>query len=527
MLKRLAAATLAALCLAACGKPASPQAPAAAPEAAPLRIIAGSELKDLEFLRPQLEQAAGRKIRFDYVGTIDMIDRLAASNGGYDLAWAASNKYLSLAAPGRVEAAEKTMLSPVVLGLKADKVKALGWDRNQPTWGDIAEAVQAGKLGFAMTNPTASNSGFSAVVGVAAALANKGDSLAVADIDTARLRQFFSGVKLTAGSSGWLADAYVDAQDRLDGMVNYESVILSLNTANRLHAPLVPVYPKEGILTADYPLMLLKGGPKPQYDQLVALLRSADIQKQIMEHTLRRPVIPEVPPLPVFGKSLLVELPFPGKLEVVDAILTAYLDDVRTPAHSYFLLDVSGSMADHHRMDDLKAALHVLAGADTGTLAGRFARFQLREKADVTTFDNLVESQAAFSFGDRAAYPKAVQDFGGFVDALRPKGGTAIYSALRQVYEQAAAARAADPGHYYTIVLMTDGENNSGIGLGDFRDWYAHLPEEQRGIRVFTILFGEGDPAALKSIAELSGGRVFDAKTATLSAVFKEIRGYQ
>jgi Ca-activated chloride channel family protein len=526
MLKRLAATLLAALCLAACGKSTPPEAAAPA-QAPPLRIIAGSELKDLEFLRPQLEQAAGRSIVFEYVGTIDMIDRLAAGGSGYDLAWAASNKYLSLAAPGRVEAAEKTMLSPVVLGLKADKVKALGWDKAQPTWGDIARAVQAGKLGFAMTNPAASNSGFSAVVGVASALADKGDSLAVGDIDTGKLRQFFSGVKLTAGSSGWLADAYVDAQDRLDGMVNYESVILSLDAANKLRAPLLPVYPKEGILTADYPLMLLKGGPKVPYDQLVALLRSPAIQKQIMERTLRRPVTPEVAPLPVFGKSLLVELPFPGKLEVVDAILTAYLDDVRTPAHSYFLLDVSGSMGEHHRMDDLKAALHVLAGADTGTLAGRFARFQLREKADVTTFDNLVEQHTAVSFGDRAAYPKAVQDFSGFVDGLEPKGGTAIYSALRQVYGQAAAARAAEPGYYYTIVLMTDGENNSGMGLQEFRDWYQRLPEEQRGIRVFTILFGEGDPAALKGIAELSGGRVFDAKTATLSTVFKEIRGYQ
>jgi Ca-activated chloride channel family protein len=74
---------------------------------------------------------------------------------------------------------------------------------------------------------------------------------------------------------------------------------------------------------------------------------------------------------------------------------------------------------------------------------------------------------------------------------------------------------------------MTDGENNSGMGFGDFQDWYRQLPEDAQGIRVFTILFGEGDPAALKSIAELTGGRVFDAKTATLSAVFKEIRGYQ
>ena len=44
---------------------------------------------------------------------------------------------------------------------------------------------------------------------------------------------------------------------------------------------------------------------------------------------------------------------------------------------------------------------------------------------------------------------------------------------------------------------------------------------------MFPILFGEGSPAELNSIADLTGGRVFDSKTKSLAAVFKEIRGYQ
>jgi Ca-activated chloride channel homolog len=40
-------------------------------------------------------------------------------------------------------------------------------------------------------------------------------------------------------------------------------------------------------------------------------------------------------------------------------------------------------------------------------------------------------------------------------------------------------------------------------------------------------MFGDADMDEMKSLADLTGGRVFDATSSSLSAVFKEIRGYQ
>ena len=74
---------------------------------------------------------------------------------------------------------------------------------------------------------------------------------------------------------------------------------------------------------------------------------------------------------------------------------------------------------------------------------------------------------------------------------------------------------------------MTDGENNRGMDLSKFRDWYNQQGDRIRGIRVFPILFGEGSARELNSIADMTGGRVFDSKSKSLAAVFKEIRGYQ
>ena len=100
---------------------------------------------------------------------------------------------------------------------------------------------------------------------------------------------------LTAGSSGFLADSYVRDQGTVDGIVNYESILLSLNAGGKLQEPLVLVYPKEGIITADYPFMLLNAAKKDAYDKVVTYLRSPDVQKRIMTDTLRRPAVPGVP----------------------------------------------------------------------------------------------------------------------------------------------------------------------------------------------------------------------------------------
>jgi Ca-activated chloride channel family protein len=44
---------------------------------------------------------------------------------------------------------------------------------------------------------------------------------------------------------------------------------------------------------------------------------------------------------------------------------------------------------------------------------------------------------------------------------------------------------------------------------------------------VFPVLFGDASVDEMKRIAELTGGRLFDGRAASLSTVFKEIRGYQ
>src|SRR5262249_44170411 len=151
------------------------------------------------------------------------------------------------------------------------------------------------------------------------------DALAEADLKNPRLSDFFKGQSLTSGSSGWLAEVYERDQSKVDGIINYESVLLSLNAGGKLAEPLTLVYPKEGIITADYPLMLVNAAKRADYDKLVAYLRSTDFQTRMSTGTLRRPVNTDAVQASAIPKRTLIELPFPGQASLISALLDSFL----------------------------------------------------------------------------------------------------------------------------------------------------------------------------------------------------------
>jgi Ca-activated chloride channel family protein len=524
-------ALAAAALLAACGedKPAPPRA--AAQAAVELSVLAGSELKDIEPLLPQIQRATGVALKLHYTGTLDAVEKIQAGEA-HDLAWLSSNRY-AMITPGvkeRIRASERTMITPVVLGLKESKARELGWLNNpEVTWKDIAEAAGKSRFTFGMTSPTSSNTGFSGLLGLAAALSGKGDALEAKDIDGKRLAAFFGAQRLTAGSSGWLVDAFLKDQSRLDGMVNYANVFLALNRSGQLKEPFALIYPKEGIVTADYPLMLLDESKRAAYEKVVAYIRGAAFQKAMLDSTLRRPVTADVAVDPKLYPATLIELPFPSSYAVVNAILDSFDNELRRPADATFVLDVSGSMKGG-RLDSLKAAMTALAEGDA-SISGRYARFRNRERIVIVPFDNAVRSRMAYEMGTtRDTNDRVLQQVKGAVAGLEAQGGTAIYSAVHSAYGAALARRNADRGadRYYSIVIMTDGENRDGEKYEDFERWYRGLKPADQGIRVFAILFGDAKPAELESLAQLTGGRVFDGRKAgSLAAVFREIRSYQ
>ena len=533
MIRRLVPAVAVVALLAGCSDSTDPDRPVGDAAPGTLRVLAGSELADLQPILDEAAKATGISVKFSFTGTIEGAEKVAsgAAEQGFDAVWFSSNRYLELVpeAQKRLGTPTKVMSSPVVLGLPAEKVKELGWDGERVGWAEIAEAAGAQKFTYGMTDPSASNSGFSALVGVAAALSGSGSALDAARIDAVapQLKQFFSAQKLSAGSSGWLSEAYVrrtrgeDPGTKVDGLINYESVLLSMPQ------PLTLVYPGDGVVTADYPLTLLTSASseaREAHQKLSDHLKGADVQRKIMETTHRRPAVPQVPLDGRFATKDLVELPFPGSQSAVDGLITTYFDQLRRPSRTLYVLDTSGSMQGD-RIEGLRQALTGLTGADE-SLAGKFSRFHGREQVTLLPFSS--GARPALKYEVPQNDPRPVLDqIRTTATGLEASGGTAIYSSLRGGYDVLRQQIDADPDRFTSIVLMTDGENTGSEGITDFQLFHQSLPPNLKDIPIFPVLFGESATAEMEQVAKMSGGKVFDARSRSLSAAFKEIRGYQ
>ncbi|WP_432173807.1 substrate-binding and vWA domain-containing protein [Streptomyces sp. Tue6028] len=511
MRRRAACAVVALLAVAACTAPGDEKSGGGAPGPGTLRVLASSELADMKPVLDRIHEDTGITVKPTYMGTLAAVDLLAKGRAdrSYDALWLSSNDYLRLRpdAARRVVSETPVMSSPVAIGVKPATVTELGWNPDDVTWSQVEKAVADGKLTYGMTDPARSNSGFSTLISVASGLSGAQSALTDADVRkaTPRLRDFFAGQKLTSGSSGWLATAY-RRRGTVDALFNYESVLEGVKG-------LTVIRPRDGVVTADYPLSSLATGSADTREtvrRLAEALRTPAVQREITRRTHRRPVVASVPPAPGLDTSRRRELPFPGGRSVADRLLDSYENKLRRPSRTVYVLDTSGSMGGD-RLGRLKKALTDLTGD-----------FRDREEVTLMPFGSKVKSVRTHVV--RPEDPETGLD--GIREdtrALTADGDTAIYTSLEKAYGHLGSG----DDTFTSIVLMTDGENTTGAGPREFDGFYGRLPAGQREIPVFPILFGDSDRSELQHIADLTGGRLFDARKGSLDGAFEEIRGYQ
>ncbi|WP_318208944.1 MULTISPECIES: substrate-binding and VWA domain-containing protein [unclassified Streptomyces] len=482
-----------------------------------LRVLASSELADMEPVLDTARRATGVTVKPTYVGTLDAVEQIASGKADkeYDAIWLSSNDYLRLRpdTARRITGETLIMASPVAIGVRPAALSRLGWDPAKVTWPQVHRAVADGKLTYGMTDPKRSNSGFSALVSVASGLSGAQSALTEKDVTkaTPKLKEFFAGQKLTSGSSGWLASAYARRTD-VDALVNYESVLLSSFQSGELTV----IRPTDGVVTADYPLTLLTSAHPEAKDaarRLSDYLRDPATQDRITRATMRRPVVPGVAPAAGLDQDPRRELPFPGSRKVADGLLDAYDNTLRRPSRTVYVLDTSGSMSGE-RLERLKAALTELTGD-----------FRDREEVTLMPFGSQVkQGEVRTHTVDPAAPQKTLDAIRADARKLSASGGTAIYSSVQEAYRFLGQS----PGDTFTsVVLMTDGENTDGDPATAFDSFYDSLPAAQKRTPVFPILFGDSDRGELDHIANVTGGKLFDARKGSLDGAFEEIRGYQ
>ena len=106
-----------------------------------LRVLAGSELKDMEPLVREFESKNNVKVHMPYTGTLDAIDSLQSSKS-HDAIWLADDRYLRLQPPfaAQLVQSHKIMYSTITLGVQKSLLTDLGWSE-KVSWKQISSAT--------------------------------------------------------------------------------------------------------------------------------------------------------------------------------------------------------------------------------------------------------------------------------------------------------------------------------------------------------------------------------------------------
>ena len=180
-----------------------------------IRLLASQENEDLEPVIKAYAAKKGYYIDIDYAGTLDIMQKL--NNGEeYDAVWASNSIWLYMLNKS-VSTSASTHVSPVVFGITKTKAQELGFVGNDQIYmQDIVNAITDGKLKFTMSNPTSTNSGATAYLGMLQVLAGNPEVLKQENLDNDELKEnlksLFSGMERSSGSDSFLEEAFLKGE---------------------------------------------------------------------------------------------------------------------------------------------------------------------------------------------------------------------------------------------------------------------------------------------------------------------------
>jgi Ca-activated chloride channel family protein len=494
-----------------------------------LRIISGSENRDLEFLLEDFCGKNGGSLRVTYLGSLDIMNILKEGGGEYDVVWPANSMWISLGDSSfKVKHTASVYQTPVVFGIKRSVAAGLGFTGRDVSVVDILAAIQARRLSFCMTSATQSNSGACAYISFLYAFLGNPEMIRAGDLDDPALQQSVSellkGINRSSGSSDWLKDLFL-ASD-YDAMVNYETLIIGANKRLREagREALYVVYPQEGVAMADSPLGYIDNGDSHKealFKKLQDYLLSPPVQLAIQQTGRRTAFIPISAENRIVFKAedgidihktlSIVKMPDAAAIEKA---LELYQEKLKKPSLTFYCLDFSGSMAGKGEQQ-LKEAMRNLLDQDTA----KKNMLSAGEKDEhvFVLFDSGIREVFSVSGND----PRELLDACRQVSSARPGGGTNIYAPIVRCFYMTQWYRLDE--YISSIILMTDGESEDYSG--EFTELYTSGGMEALDIPIFSIMFGEANQTQLDGLASLSRARVFDGKT-DLVAAFKNAKGY-
>lgn len=488
-----------------------------------LTIISSSENEDLEEILQKYAKSKGYHVEIQYAGTLDIMQRLNAGEK-YDAVWLSNSIWMYMLDSNiRISNSKCTSINPVVFGITKAKAKELGFIGKKVYTKDIVNAISSGKLKFSMSNPTSTNSGASAYLGMLSTLAGNPEVLTKEHLQSSSLKDklttFFSGMERSSGSEEFLEQLFLNGD--YEAVVTYESSIIHLNQQLQKNKkdPLYAIYPVDGVSIADSPFAFIgkDTNKKEIFTDIQSYILSDEGQKLLQEKGRRtwygginNKVDTSIfnPEWGIQTSQYISPVKYPSTA-VIKLALNLYQSELRKPTHVVFCLDYSGSMTGKGNTQLMDAIDYIL----TDKAVEDLLQFSEKDKIDVIPFGSTVFDAWSTAKGNKTdQILKEAHEF-------TPRGSTALYPAAIKALKLLQTENTDQ--YNLSIVLMTDGEGNVGS--------YSELAQTYRNVKhqipIYSIMFGSARETQLEKIAKLTNGKVFDGKTDLVKA-FKEVRGY-
>lgn len=490
------------------------------------KLISSTENKDLDKVLKDFAKSKNIDLEIDYAGTIDIMQKLN-SGEQYNGVWVSNSIWLYMLDSNKIKISnsKSTSINPVVFGITKEKAKELDFVDKEIYTQDIVEAIKNGKLKFSMSNPTQTNTGATAYLGLLMTLAGNPEVLQESNLEDenlkAELTALFSGLERSSGSEDFLEELFL--KGNYEAVVTYEFSIINMN--KKLVAegkePLYIVYPIDGVSISDSPIAYIKqdsGNNEEFFKKLQGYILSNEGQ-QILASKGRRTwyggTKKDVDQA-VFNKEwgidttkYIVPIKFPNT-EIIKEALGIYQSELRKPVHTVFCLDYSGSMSGDG-YNQLKEAMEYILTEEKAS--NDMLQFTSKDKISVIPFNGYILGKWHTDDGSNT---KELLDN---ISNLRPSGATNIYETAEEAIE---LLKDEDMEKYnVSVILMTDGMSN----VGNFRSFSKYYKYLNKDIPVYSIMFGDAYENELEDIADLTNAKVFDGKKDLLKA-FKEVRGY-
>ena len=490
-----------------------------------LHIISSSENEDLENILLNYTKNKDYKIDIEYAGTIDIMQKLNEGEQ-YDAVWLSNSIWMYMLDSNiKTSDSKCTSINPVIFGITKSKAEELGFIGKTVYTKDIVDAISSGKLKFSMSNPTSTNSGASAYLGLLSTLAGNPNVLTKEMLQDEELKEeltdLFSGMERSSGSEDFLEELFLNGD--YEAVVTYESSIININRQLELRGkePLYAIYPVDGVSISDSPFAFISTKTNKDKKEIFTDLQSyilSDEGQKLLQQKGRRTWYGGVsnnvdktifnPDWGIDTSSYISPTKYPST-NVIKLALNLYQTELRKPTHVVFCLDYSGSMYPDGNAELMDAMDYIL----TEEAANDFIQFSEKDKIDIVPFASSVINVWSTTDGSQT---QGLLDNIHFLDLI---GTTALYPAAEKALE---LLKNEDRDKYtVSIVLMTDGLGNVGS--------YSNLSRTYRNINkqipIYSIMFGEADMSQLSEIARLTNAKVFDGKTDLVKA-FKEVRGY-